>query len=476
VKPLSALAAALCCGALAGGCGRAAPEPARSNVVLIVLDTVRADRLGAYGGPRPTTPNLDAFAAQGILFARARAPSPYTSTSHASLFASVDPEVHGVWNKMIEGGRTRYGDALSPNAATLAETLRDAGWQTAAVADGGNVSPETGLDQGFDLFDSRTNGAPERVDRALRWLEQERDPARPFFLFLHTYEAHIPYVPDAAEVARFAPGYSGPLRAAYERALAMAAADPAARKRQRIQLECYKPVVEGRELSQEDRDFYLALYDAEIALADREIGRFLAALDAAGLDEDTIVIVTSDHGEAFWEHGYHGHHHVFEELLRVPLIVRGPGAPRGARRNDDVGLLDLMPSLLGALGVPVPAAALGRDVGLLSAESAAPRDHFAAANYPLEQRAGVRGDRKWFVQLTQRPQEAVFDLADDPRETRNLLDSAEMAEFLRSMRAEFEARKTRLREHRERHGLAPVPYASTVGRAAELAALGYADD
>jgi arylsulfatase A-like enzyme len=460
------------------GCGADAEAPARPNVILIVLDTLRADRLGCYGGPRPTSPHLDALAAGGLLFAQARAPSPYTATSHASLFASLDPEVHGVWNKVQREGKTVIGDALSPNAVTLAESLRDAGYQTAAIADGGHVSERNGLDQGFQLFDSTTSGAVDRVARAIEWMNSGRDPGRPFFLFLHTYETHIPYMPDRADVERFAPEYRGRLRQAYEQAMSSVEQAGASRKHQDVHVRWFRPVLQSPDLRQADLEFFLALYDAEIALADREVGHLLAALDGAGLRDSTIVIVTSDHGEAFWEHGLHGHHQLYEQLLHVPLIVRAPGGPAGVRRPDLVGLVDLMPSLLALLGLPVPPTATGCDFGLLTPAPMGDRAYFAAANHPEEQQAARRGGLKWLLQSAPMSSEAVFDLHADLFESHDRSSTAAGAAFQREMRVAQAERQERLREHRMRYGLEAVLAAdpALAGRAKELADLGYAGD
>lgn len=459
-------------------CARAEPAPRRPNVVLILLDTLRADRLSCYGGPRPTSPHLDALAAEGILFEQARAPSPYTATSHSTLFASLDPEVHGVWNVTTENGAIRRGDALSPRATTLAEAMRDAGYQTAAITDGGNLSVETGLDQGFELFEAEWSGAVNRVDRALSWLDDERKDGQPFFLFLHTYETHLPYMPDRDVMERFAPDYRGPLWEAYLKAMEEVESTGKSRKRQQVQRKFFLPVLQNPQLSTADKEFFMAMYDAEIALADREVGRFLAGLAAAGLQENTIVLVTSDHGESFWEQGAHGHFDVFEPLLHVPLIVRGPGAPAGIRRPDAVGLLDLMPSLLAAVGLPAPPEALGVDIGLLSATPSAERTYFAAANLPYEELAARRGDWKWFRHsFGARPAEVVFDLHTDPRETADCSRQAAGAQFLSEMRVLVAERAARLLAFREQHRLGAVPPVATdVGRTGELAELGYTED
>ena len=353
LRPLAAVPALL----LAAGCGPSgepagppapAPDPAGSglrsgeaaagsrNLVLVVADTLRADRLGCYGHDRDTSPSLDALAAESVLFENAFAPSPYTATSHASLFTSLYPNTHLVWNKTeLEGGATVF-PKLSENAVTLAEALRDAGWQTAGIADGGFVKEERGLHQGFELFESKTTGVGGRVDRALEWLREERDPERPFFLFLHTYEVHSPYMPELEYVDRFDPDYRGPLREAVRQARQWVAENPLANPINKPQERFFKPLFEAQGFSPEDQAFVRTLYDAEIAMVDDEFARLRAYLRESGLDQDTAIVVTSDHGEEFWEHDYWGHHKLWEETLRVPLIARLPGGPPGARPGPQI--------------------------------------------------------------------------------------------------------------------------------------------
>ncbi len=453
----------------------------RPNVVLIVLDTLRADRLGSYGCERPTSPRLDAFAAESIRFSQAWAPSPFTASSHASLFASVYPATHGIWNKQLVDGKTEMGDlALSPAAVTLAEAMQQGGYATAAIADGGYLSTDRGLDQGFERFDSRMRGAPDRVDAALRWLEKDRATDRPFFLFLHTYEVHVPYMPDPADVARFASDYDGPMRRAYENALAFTARAQGTRKLQRVQEQFFRPVLQSADLTDEDRAFYIALYEAEVALADREIGRFLDQLAALGLAENTIVVLTADHGEEFWEHGQHGHYQVWRELLHVPMIVRIPGGPAGVVRNDFIDLVDLMPTLLSELGLPIPPTAVGLDIGFRAPRAAHSAAHrvVGEANYRYEQLA-CRADAEAAIFPTgPGVTDAAFNLALDPEERANLAASEEGAALLNRARAFLVEWRLAAERHRDQHGLAGVPVAGagSASTQAELNQLGYTGD
>ena len=440
LAPLPALLLLVGCGDDPAGTaepGRAAGRPAdpasgTRNLVLMVVDTLRADRLGCYGHTRATSPNLDALAAEGLLFENAFAPAPFTAASHASLFTSLHPNTHMVWNKVkMQTGATVY-PALSQNAVTLAEALRDAGFQTAAVADGGFVKEERGLDQGFDHFESETRGVVDRVDRALRWLREERDPGRPFFLFLHTYEVHSPYMPELEFVDRFDPVYQGPLREAVRKAREWVAANPDQNPINRPQEQFFRPLFDAENFTAEDKTFVRTLYDAEIAMMDQEFARLRAYLRESGLDRDTALVVTADHGEEFWEHDFWGHKKLWNETLHIPLIVRLPEGPRGQRRADPLDLMDLMPTLLTELGVPVPEMATGRSLDLRRAPEASPGHYLVAqANAPYALASFRYSDGKAIFFISPRADSAVFDPVTDPAERHDLAATEGGQELLR---------------------------------------------
>ena len=311
-----ALPAALAC----------APPP---NVVLVSLDTVRADHLSLYGYPRPTSPELDRFAADAWVFPESYAAATWTPPSHASMFTGLLPDQHGL---------RRVAETLAPEAVTAAELLRDAGYATAAITDGGFLDPHWGLAQGFDRYDV-TPGQPwEGKDaavvfgRAERWVEENR--SYPFFLFVHSYEAHQPYDNRGGFADRFLdPGYQGSFR-------------------DEVDVLEDGALIDAAELPR-----VTALYDGGIRRADHFLGRFLRTLRDRGLLETTAVIVTSDHGEELREHGDLEHFlgKVFDEHVRVPLVVRPPGGvPARAERRPATAVsgLDLFPTLLDLAGLP----------------------------------------------------------------------------------------------------------------------------
>ncbi len=483
---LAGRAAALLPALLAAACGDPdpVPDPANPgsgsrNLILVVVDTLRADRLGCYGHDRDTSPSIDALAAESVLFENAFAPSPYTAASHASLFSSLYPNTHMVWNKAELENGARVFPALSKNAVTLAEAMRDAGVQTAAVADGGFVKAERGLHQGFEFFESENTGVADRVDRALEWLREERDPDQPFFLFLHTYEVHSPYMPELEYLDRFDPDYRGPLREAVRKAREWVAANPDANPINKPQERFFKPLFEAANFSPEDKAFVRTLYDAEIAMVDDQLARLLAYLEESGLDQDTALVLTSDHGEEFWEHDYWGHHKLWEETLRIPLIARLPGGPQGERRQDPIDLVDLMPSLLTELGAPVPEMASGRVVDLREAGPADP-DHYyvAQANAPFVLASFRYADGKAIFFVSPDEGEAVFDPQQDRGERQDLSGTEAGRRILERAKADRRAFGARTEAKRKKYDLFPELRSQdrfSPEMLAELEALGYID-
>ncbi len=296
-----------------------------ANLILISIDTLRPDHLGCYGYREDTSPHIDRFAEEALRFVRAHAPVSLTLPSHASMFTSLYPGTHKA--------DITLAIPLAPEVTTLAEVLREAGYRTAAVVDGGHMERMWKLDQGFETYDAfRWEGFRTILPVAFEHLERLKDEK--FFLFLHTYDVHTPYKPTAAEMELFFPRYQGGLRLPIEENIAKG--------------------LRGQDIPVDLNDirFIEAAYDGAIRWTDAQVGILLGRLEELGLDENTIVIITSDHGESLREHGWvawHGHH-LWEELLRVPLLVRLPDrALAGSVFDYNVSLVDLMPSLLYSL-------------------------------------------------------------------------------------------------------------------------------
>jgi arylsulfatase A-like enzyme len=352
----------------------------RLNVVLVSLDTLRADRLGCYGARRATSPAIDRLAADGALFEVAVAAAPHTLASHATMLTGLYPCAHGAGHGGLELRR------LPRDVAPLAEVLRRLGWETAAFTE--NAYLDAGVFQrGFGVFRASMSvnfhqpegRAEQTIAEARAWLERAD---RPFFLFVHTYQVHWPYEPPE------------PYRLF----------DPAGEP------DPHRPDA-GRE--------QLARYDGEVRYTDAVLGTLLATLDRLGLRERTVVVVTSDHGEAFGEHGHDKHgRHVHEEDVRVPFVWRVPGVARsGHRVAIPVGLVDVVPTVLDLLGVPPPDGLQGRSlVPLLRGEP--PDDALASRALVSEsigaERVAVRA-ADWKV-IFDGPTPQVFLVASDPGE------------------------------------------------------------
>lgn len=471
--------AAFCCLVLVAlataGCGG---EPRRTNVLLVVVDTLRSDALSVYGNPRPTSPNIDALAQDAILFDHAYAPAPNTVPSHASLFTSTYPATHQVWNRIMVEGKADVYTRLAPAHTTLAEALAAAGYQTAAVADGGFVNAGRGLAQGFDHFDSQTLGVRNRFRAALHWL-RKRDRDAPFFLFLHTYEAHSPYLPPAESLDRFAPDYFGPLRKSFADAHAFVKAGMENDKFFDVQMKFFYHQMEERR--PEDIAFVRALYDTEVNVVDTEFARLLRFLKKKELLDETLIVVTSDHGEQFMEHDEFYHAHVYEEGLHIPLIVRDPDGPFGVRREELVDLVDLMPTILDRVGVEIPPATAGRPIDLRG-ETATPERFLVGevSRDRFDRQLSVRNG-EWSVVFRGDDLEhaEVFDVVADPAEQKDLSRDARAADIIARAREVAERHARSAAETRERFQLAPiVPGRSDLSDSerGQLKALGYLND
>jgi arylsulfatase A-like enzyme len=288
------------------------------NVVLISVDTLRADHVGAYGYGRPTTPNLDAFAQRSILFEDAIGQSAWTRPSHFSMFTGLYPVEHGVVSMR---GRARIAESIP----VLAEILADNGYATGAFTGGANLSAHFGFDRGFEIYETHGKRMFDNLDAATSWLDAHA--TEPFFLFFHGFDPHRPYVSEPED----------------RRALGL---PPKSARGWKMRCK--------RQERPADLGPLLGNYDAAIHRGDRALGALFRHLDELGLMKNTIVIVTSDHGEAFFEHGRCFHiYTLYREIVRVPLIVHVPGLE--PRRVSGVvpASASVTPTILDALGIDV---------------------------------------------------------------------------------------------------------------------------
>jgi len=353
----------------------------RPNVLVVTVDTLRADRLGCYGFGLAHTPAIDRLAREGVRCTDAASSAPITLPAHCSIMTGLYPPAHGV--------RDNGNYALGPGAVTLAERLAAAGYRTAAFVSAAVLARRYGLDQGFEVYDDdlwaedepslfmiRERRADRTSDRAVAWLEHwaESPPRQPFFLWVHFFDPHQPYDPRSVELAALTP----------------------------------------------------TAYDAEIAEADRGVGRLVAWLEQHDALDDTLVVLTADHGESLGEHGEPTHGiFIYDATIHVPMIWRLPRLlPAGATYGGPVRHVDIVPTVLGILGLPGGDATQGRDLlGTLQGRTP-PVDvvqyseaRLAEEGFGMAPLAGVRhGGHKWI----EAPHPELYDLRADPREETNL--------------------------------------------------------
>ena len=391
------------------------------NVLLVSIDTCRADHLSCYGYKRPTTPNIDALAREGAMFKTATTPVPLTTPAHSSMLTGVYPPTHGV--------HLNTYDHLADANVTLPKILREAGYQTAAFVSALPLDPQFRLNQGFDTYDGHFVGnekkvvfshrAGEQVTRpALAWLDEHA--RQPFFLFLHYYDAHQPYEPHP------------PLTSAYTD-------DP---------------------------------YAGEIAYVDKCIGQVLDRLRALGVYDNTLVIVTADHGEGLGEHGELDHGLlIYQSTLQVPLVIRMPQGRQGLRVAGNVSLVDIVPTVLDLVGLKSPEWLEG--VSLRAALEGGPAADAERAIYGESLSAGTFGcsplhsliEGPWKYILA--PRAELYDLSQDPGERANLVEKQPLV--AQRLRARLETLLKTLQAAARQHG----PSSVTPEAVKRLESLGY---
>ncbi len=424
------------CGGVLGGVGllaRGEDASSRPNLLLVVLDTVRADRLSTYGYPRPTSPEIDAFARNAIRFTEFYSTSSWTLPSHASMFTGLFPAEHGASQTRIE---------LARRHTTLAELLQEQGFQTWGASGNPFVGDATRLTQGFELFvdtwrgdNAAAPGQPHPAVSAFRSFLAGSSRDRPFFAFVNLIEAHAPYAPPA-DLRHFVRDPVGDV--ALERIIRKPWTDQFA----------------GDPFTERELRILSDLYDGEIAHASRIFGALLAALREDGRDPNTWVVLTSDHGEHFGENGRVSHvFTLYNTTVRIPLLVRPPGGtpPRVDARPGQ--LVDLFAALLGALAVETAADHDGRD---LLADDFRRETIYSEKQYPVRDLAFFRPaelersrDRidphRRVLRAVQHEgarliwssdgRHELFDLRSDPGETRNLYDPASPGPLARALLA-----------------------------------------
>ncbi len=305
-------------------------NPEKRSVILISIDTMRADHLRCYGYDRKTSPTMDSLALAGTRWTSCQAQSPWTLPSHASIWTGLSVDAHG----------TRWDECgmhvLVPYLPSLPKILNDEGFKTAAFTNVAYLSPDYGFDRGFDEFTWHPNGAGRArttIDNALQWILHNADKDEPFFLLLHFFDVHAPYAPPAPPERFFE------------------------------DVDVLEDSITWSDIKgdsstafrQENLNGLIDLYDAEIRCIDEQLNRLMAQLRYMEIDDNTLIIIVSDHGEEFMDHGSWGHGHtLYQELLEVPLIMTGPDVPSGIVDSTVVGHFDILPTILDYLDIDIP--------------------------------------------------------------------------------------------------------------------------
>jgi arylsulfatase A-like enzyme len=315
-----------------------APRFPRAPIVLISIDTLRADAVAGFGAPILQTPNLYILGEEGVRFETAIAAAHLTAPSHASMLTGYSPHVHGV-----AMGHQGKAWSIPESIPTLAEILKREGYRTAAFTDGIQLLPEGGFARGFDLYNHETKGLVVKLDEIGEFLDAGGDA--PPFLFFHTYRPHQPYRPPLDLMPELVKNYRGAFAAAAREVSWMTHRDVMTPSEHQAKVGAQ--LAGSRATTDEDRLFFRRLYNAAVTDADREVGAVLQLLRDKGLYDRAVIAVTSDHGESFFEHGLDSHNTIYDECIRVPMIVRMPGAAAAGRRiAATFPAVNLVPTLL----------------------------------------------------------------------------------------------------------------------------------
>lgn len=438
---LAALAGALACGsgedpgaAPGSSAGQAPTAKTPRGVVMVVVDTLRADHLGSYGYEKQDiSPRIDALAQDAVRFDVALAPSPWTLPSLATIMTGLYPGLHGAkrpsdlnnleW--LFKPHEYEPTSALHESRTTLAEVLRDEGFATAGFVQGSYPSSAFGVSQGFDRYQQNaTPGIRFDIESAFRWLDEEK-PER-FFLYLHTLEVHSPYAPIRIQPAFDKRNPNAPLEY-FERAVS----EEQRRFEELDRDPDYDGEIDGSvrtlqrlarsraRINRRDMKHLIALYDRGISYTDYWIGQLIDGLSERGLYDESVFVLTADHGEEFREHGGLEHNYTFyEEMLRVPLVVRVPGEGRGTVVPPPVGLVDVMPTLLDVLELEPAPISQGRSLRPLWLGESLPEQAYFGEASLIPGRAALRTARFKYVR-DRRNREELYDLSDDPEEREN---------------------------------------------------------
>ncbi len=410
------VAASAALAVFAGAPARAAT--AKPNVLIVLMDALRADVLGPYGyKKRPTTPNLDRFASRSVVWEYTQSQNAWTVPTVASLFSGVDPQAH----KTLRGPETKEANTLSPDHQTVAEQFKGAGYNTAAFVKSTVLGASQGFSQGFDNYQvvggtdqAWGHSARQLNDAFIPWLTAQKSSTKPFFAYLHFMDVHSPYKAPEPWYSKYKTGPS---------------------KLSGAHVEIDKMIKDGVKPTADDIERLYALYDAEMEYFDTEFGRLMGELVASGLDQNTIVVFTADHGEAFYEHQQWFHGNLYQENIRIPAIVKAPGVPAG-RLKGYTQQVDIAPTLTDLAGVPRGAHWMGRSQAATMRTGTADSGDGVYSEW-AEHRAFIEAGTGLKLIINDGPVK-LYDTKADPKETTNLASSR--AADVARIRARLDAR------------------------------------
>lgn len=388
------------------------------NVLFVTVDTLRADHLGAYGYVRDTSPNIDKLAKEGVLFSQAVAQWPKTTPSFASMLTST----YGHYNGLIKKGRQKIDDYF----VLLPEILKNANYNTVGVVTNPNLATAYNFNQGFDTYieiwrKSISEEAEYVTEDALSWLRDNSHKGK-FFMWLHYVDPHAPYLPPEPYNEMYVGDkyYDGSQRVPINKPM----------------LDHFGGILPHKQLEDHDElDYYIAQYDTEIRYTDESIGRVLDAVKAMGLNDNTIIIFTSDHGESLGDHNYYFNHGLlpYDDCVRVPLIIKIPGLKSEIKVIvQPVELINIMPTVLNILNIPVNKEAQGRSLVplMFAGSNGIPEYAFTEAGYQLNYQRMIRAKKWKLIYIPDKEDQKImqgmpfelYDIENDPNELNNLIN------------------------------------------------------
>lgn len=472
--------------------GQASLRCRECNLVIISLDTLRADHLGAHGYQRATSPTIDAFARRHIFFENAYSPSSKTAEAHMSLFTSLYPSVHGVRSV---GSEEKTGTRLSDDITTLAQILKKNKYSTASFHNGGQLNPRFGFDKGFHTCELKNFTEYEEFLSIVHWIRKRSIKKKKFFLFLHTYHVHDPYAPHIPYDRYFNPTYQGQMISGAEELwhrTKEACTKDAKDQCWSLREKTFWDSVDFT--SPADRYHLPALYDGAIREMDRHFGILLDLLEHTG--RDTIIVVLSDHGEEFFEHGDILHKELYQEIIHVPLVIKHPGVKGHLSIKEAVSLVDIAPTVLDLLAIGYPNHFQGRTLVPLIQGQTSSEDIFSELPI-LGKSSLISGNKKIILKdhyyvlggpifsllervfgITDFPGPAgykeieVYDLSRDPQEQNSLgLKDPDSVPLLLGIQSQM--KKNEWRKRKLNRGSSPKKVQLKKEEIEQLKALGY---